>query len=108
MMVPAQISFLSTVDQYAAGVMGELCILIQAVKEIGRHRLPGFDLNRDFTEPEIDNEVHFKTTAVAPEIERRPLPVVEENLLDLVDNEILKNSTPQGVKPQVFGLTDPQ
>jgi hypothetical protein len=77
--------------------MGELDVLIQAIKEVCSHGLPGFDLHRNSAGPEIKEKVHFETPVIAPKIERRSFPVVEKDLLNLVDSEILKNSASQRV-----------
>jgi hypothetical protein len=103
MVAPAHIAFAAPVDQHPARVMGQSDILIEAVEEVCGHGFSGFDLHRDAPGSHVEDEVHLQSTGIAPEMEGRPLPVVEKELLDFVDGEIFKDGSPQGVRPQIFG-----
>lgn len=104
LVAPALIFLTAPVDKHPARVMGQTDILVESVEEVGGNGLCGFDLHGDAPCAHVQHEIYLQSAGIPPEIEGWPLTVVQEELLDLVEDEVLKNGSPQGMDPHIFSL----
>jgi hypothetical protein len=108
MMVFSHVGLFSPVYQDPAGITGQRSILMERVKEVFGHGFSGFDFYGYAVGAEINDEIHFQSPPVPPEIKGRPFPMMEEDFLDFIYDKILENSAPQWMVPQVFRPSNPQ